>query len=176
MNRIKQPHLSISQHLVRAVMVGLMSTAAMTVVMQWLYNALPRREQYPLPPEEITVVAEAKVFGRFLDEPQHMALTLFSHFGYGTVLGMVYSLVAEKIPFMPLLSGLLYGIFVWAGSYLGWLPAFRVLRPVSEFTPSRRSLLIISHLVWGGALGILTGYRRNVVSSLKDTRYRLTLP
>ena len=139
-----------------AVVIGVLSTAVMTVAMQWLYTSLPREEQYPLQPEEIAAVVEAKVFGRFLDEPQHMALTLASHFGYGTTLGAVYSLLAERLPFKPPLSGVLYGVVVWAGSYLGWLPAFHVLRPATEFTPSRRSLLIISHLVWGACLGILT--------------------
>jgi hypothetical protein len=139
-----------------AVVIAVVSTAAMTVVMQWLYSALPQEEQYPLQPEEITIIAESKVFGRFLDEPQHMALTLVSHFGYGTTLGTLYSLLAERLPFNPPLSGILYGVAVWAGSYLGWLPAFRMLRPATEFSSSRGSLLIISHLVWGASLGILT--------------------
>jgi uncharacterized membrane protein YagU involved in acid resistance len=139
-----------------AVVIGIVSTAAMTVVMQWLYTVLPREEQYPLQPEEITIMAESKVFGRFLDEPQHMAFTLASHFGYGTALGAVYSLLAERLPFTPPLSGILYGMAVWTGSYLGWLPAFHILRPATEFSPSRRSLLIIAHLVWGASLGILT--------------------
>jgi hypothetical protein len=152
---IPRIHTKSDDRLTQAVVVGLLSTAAMTVVMQWLYTRLPRDEQYPLQPEEIAIVAESKLLGRFLDEPQHMALTLASHFGYGTTLGAIYSLVAERLHVTSLLSGILYGMVVWAGSYLGWLPAFRVLRPATEFTPSRRSLLIISHLVWGACLGLL---------------------
>jgi uncharacterized membrane protein YagU involved in acid resistance len=152
---------SIVDRIPAAVMIGLISTTVMTVVMDRLYRALPHDEQFPLPPEEITTVAEAKVLGALLDDPQHSALTLINHFGYGTTLGAVYVLLSERLPLPPLFSSVLYGVTVWAGSYLGWLPALRILRPATEFSPARNSLLIISHLVWGVALGALTNQFQN---------------
>jgi uncharacterized membrane protein YagU involved in acid resistance len=138
-----------------AVVIGLISTAVMTVVMEQLYKNLPRMERYPLPPEEIMTVAEATLLGRLLDEPQHRALTLVSHFGYGTTLGALYALVSERLPLPRSFSGIMYGMVVWAAGYLGWLPALRVLRPATEFPPARLALLMLSHIVWGAVLDVL---------------------
>jgi len=147
---------AISRGILRSVLAGLISTTAMTAVMQVLFRRLPPDEQYPLPPEEIATVAEVKVLGKTLNSSQHMAWTLFSHFGYGITLAGVYSLLAERLPFTPIINGVLYGLSVWVGSYLGWLPAFRILRPATEFPASRRRLMIIAHVIWGAFLGIIT--------------------
>ena len=145
---------AISSRILRSIIAGLVSTTAMTVVMQQLFSRLPPDEQYPLPPEEIATVAEVKVLGKTLNSSQHRVWTLFSHFGYGMTLAGVYSLVAERLPFAPVFNGVLYGVLVFAGSYLGWLPAFHVLRPATEFPAPRRRLMIIAHIVWGAVLGI----------------------
>ncbi|MCA1636528.1 MAG: hypothetical protein LC802_23280 [Acidobacteria bacterium] len=50
---------------------------------------------------------------------------------------------------------------VWAGSYLGWLPAAGILRPATEHPPRRTALMIAAHVVWGVAAGL-------VVESLTD--------
>ena len=142
-------------NILRILGVGLTSTAAMTLVMEQLYNTLPHNEQYPLPPEEIATVAEVKVLGKSLNRSQHMTFTWISHFGYGLTLTGLYSLLVRQLPFPPLVSGISYGLVVWAGSYLGWLPAFHVLPPATKFPPARRSLMIISHVVWGALLGTL---------------------
>jgi hypothetical protein len=50
---------------------------------------------------------------------------------------------------MGRVSGALGGFGIWFGSYLGWIPAARILTPATEH-PARRSLLMIGvHLVWG---------------------------
>jgi uncharacterized membrane protein YagU involved in acid resistance len=145
---------AIGSRVPRSIIAGLVSTTAMTIVMEQLFRRLPPDEQYPLPPEEIATVAEVNVLGRTLKSEQHMAWTLFSHFGYGMTLAGIYSWIAERLPFTPVFSGVLYGLLVWAGSYLGWLPAFHVLRPGTEFPPARRRLMIIAHVVWGAVLGV----------------------
>lgn len=139
----------------KTLVAGLISTTAMTIVMEMLYRTLPRDEQYALPPEEIATVAEMKVLGKPLNPSQHMIFTLVSHFGYGITLAGIYSVIAKKLPFPPLINGVSYGIAVWVGSYYGWLPAFRVLPSATEFPPERRTLMIIAHLVWGAVLGII---------------------
>jgi len=142
--------------LFRTVLVGFISSSIMTLVMQQLYNRLPRSEQYPLPPEEISTVVEIRILGKRLSQPSHMALTLLSHFGYGITLAGVYAATVGRLPFVPFLKGVLYGIGVWAGSYMGWLPALGILKPATEFPRERNRLMIIAHLVWGATLGILT--------------------
>ena len=53
----------------------------------------------------------------------------------------------------PPLAGACYGLAVWAGSYLGLLPALGVLKPATEHPVRRIALMIAAHLVWGAALG-----------------------
>ena len=156
MRNIQRQTHSFVEHIPKVLVVGFISTTAMTIVMEVLYKILPHDEQYALPPEEIATVAEVNILGKPLNKPLHMAWTFISHFGYGITLTGVYSLVAKQLPLMPLLKGVLYGVTVWAGSYLGWLPAFHILRPATEFSPPRRRLMIIAHVIWGTCLGIVT--------------------
>jgi len=147
--------------ILKTLIVGFVSTSVMTAVMQLLYNGLPRDEQYPLPPEEIAAVAEVTIIGKELNQPQHMAWTFISHYGYGITLAGIYSKISEHLPFGVLPKGILYGLAVWAGSYLGWLPVLGVLRPATQFPPARNGLMIISHVIWGAVLGALTGKSEN---------------
>jgi uncharacterized membrane protein YagU involved in acid resistance len=153
---IQSEDQSIGGWLPRILIAGTVSTAVMTGVMEILYNMLPHREQYPLPPEEIATVIERKVFGKSLGESPHMAWTLISHFGYGIILAGVYSMVADRMPFRALLKGVLYGLAVWAGSYLGWLPALHIIPPATKHPPERNWLMLVAHVAWGAVLGITT--------------------
>jgi hypothetical protein len=44
---------------------------------------------------------------------------------------------------------------VWAASYLGLLPALRLLPPATNHPRHRTALMIAAHLVWGSALGAI---------------------
>src|SRR5207253_7485740 len=90
-----------------------------------------------------------------LSERQHRDLALAAHFAYGAATGTLYAAVVPALPRAPLATGMAYGLAVWAGSYLGLLPALGILRPATEHPPRRTALMITAHLVWGAALGIL---------------------
>jgi NO-binding membrane sensor protein with MHYT domain len=49
----------------------------------------------------------------------------------------------------------LFGLGVWATSYLGWLPVFGVRQPVTYDPVARTGLMIAAHLVWGTAAGLV---------------------
>jgi hypothetical protein len=49
-----------------------------------------------------------------------------------------------------------YGLAVWAGSYLGWLPAAGVLPPATEEPAGKNAVMILAHVACGAALGVLT--------------------
>ena len=135
---------------------GLVATVPMTAVMEGLYRQLPPKEQYPLPPREITQsVTEAAGVEDQLDEEEHVKLALGSHFAYGTACGAAYALTAYKLPIPALVSGAAFGMSVWAGSYLGWLPAMGILKPATEHPPRRNGLMIAAHVVWGLAAGMM---------------------
>ena len=136
---------------------GLAATAPMTGVMLALHRVLPARERYPLPPRQITMrVAEAVGVKQELGEPGREAATAVSHFGYGATAGALYGLLAPHIPGPPLVKGIGFGLAVWTGSYLGWLPAAGILPPATREPARRNALMIAAHVVWGAATGLLT--------------------
>ena len=44
---------------------------------------------------------------------------------------------------------MVYGLGVWAMSYLGWIPAVRILTPAHRHPLRRNLLMIAAHIVWG---------------------------
>lgn len=133
---------------------GLGATVPMTAAMEIMHRNLPEEEQYPLPPRIITMKgADAVNLKDKMDEEERTTLTLVSHFAYGATAGALYAPLARKVPLPPPLAGACYGLAVWAGSYLGLLPALGVLRPATKHPVRRTALMIAAHLVWGAVLG-----------------------
>lgn len=55
---------------------------------------------------------------------------------------------------------MLFGLGVWAASYLGLLPAAGVRHSPRYDVPARTALILTSHLVWGAAAGLLLSGRK----------------
>lgn len=51
--------------------------------------------------------------------------------------------------------GVAFGLAVWAGSYLGMLPALGIRLPLRKSFRDDHVQLVAAHLVWGAALGWL---------------------
>lgn len=135
---------------------GIAATAAMTLAVDAMFNRLPARDRYPLPPREITTKVAADVgLARHLSEPRRVDATLISHFGFGAAVGALYPYFARRSPAPPVLNGIVYGIGVWIGSYLGWIPALGILRPATQHPPARNVVMILAHVVWGAVTGIV---------------------
>lgn len=133
-------------------LAGLLATFPMTAVMQGLHRRLPPDERYPLPPREITgELARRAGVDDSLSEDERVAATHLLHYGYGAAAGALYPLLAPRGD--PLVHGAAYGVAVWAASYLGWIPALRILRPATRHPARRNALMIAAHLVWGAATG-----------------------
>jgi uncharacterized membrane protein YagU involved in acid resistance len=147
----------ISRETVAGGLAGLIATAPMTLVMLGLNRVLPGQKNQVLPPEDITQEATAKTNIRHtLTEDQHKGLTLFNHFAYGAAVGTLF------FPVTRLLSGLsagtrgaAFGLFVWAASYFGLMPALKLHPPANQEPPRMNGILIGSHIVWGVLTGIL---------------------
>ena len=150
--------------LLLGALAGFAATAPMSLAMKLMHEQLPEHEQYPLPPRAVAmnIAAEAGVREE-LDEPEREGLTWASHFAYGTACGALYATVAQRTPLPPVVSGMAFGLAVWAGSYLGWLPATGILSPATEHPARRNALMIGAHLVWGAAAGA-------IVAGLDDER------
>lgn len=123
-------------------LAGLAATMAMTSFMQRAHAKLPPGQRYPLPPREIldrTAGVERENAAR--------TATMFSHFGFGALAGSLFAL-----PAVSRLGGVPYGLGVWGASYLGWLPASRILAPAIRHPGRRNLLMLAAHVVWGAVL------------------------
>jgi hypothetical protein len=169
LQRLGMPH-----PLSTGLLSGLAATVPMTAVMELLHRQLPAGQRYPLPPRQISqrMTRKVGVEGE-LDEDEHFALALASHFGYGAATGAIYGVVEDRVrphveraaPGAPPVAvdaamGVGYGLLVWAGSYLGWLPAAGIMKPATRHPAPRNALMIAAHVVFGGTLGVLTGAMR----------------
>ncbi|HEY3475762.1 MAG TPA: DUF6789 family protein [Anaerolineales bacterium] len=143
--------------LLKGALAGFVATAPMSVSMLIGWRLLPAHEKYHLPPRQITEgIAERAGIEDQMSEEGLIGLTVFSHFGYGALFGSIYALFERGIPLDSSLKGILMGLAVWVGSYLGWLPALGILPPATQHPRRRNLLMIIAHVVWGITLGELT--------------------
>lgn len=153
MSRMKSPVMKV----IEGAAAGLVATLPMTLFMRSVWKRLPAEEQYALPPRQIT----RNVVGPFrfwrMDPEKQTGLTLLLHFLFGAATGSIYGMVEEKVPLQSTVKGPLAGMVVWAGSYLGWIPALGILPPATEHPWRRNAMMIAAHLIWGVTLGALAG-------------------
>lgn len=144
-------------NVVTGSIAGLISTAPMTAAMKLMHARLPPEQRHPLPPRPITMgVAHAVGADEALDtEPEQRAATIAGHFAYGAACGALYGAVGERLPGRPAAKGAAFGLAVWAGSYLGWVPAVGLLPPATREPRERVALMIAAHVVFGAATGLL---------------------
>ena len=135
---------------------GVAATVPMTIVMETLHERLQGEVQRPLPPREIAEAIAVK-FGVHgdLSERDMQNLTLAFHVGYAALTGAVFSTIAPRRVATGAVSGALFGLGVWATSYVGWLPVSGVRQPITYDPVARTGLMIAAHLAWGAAAGLI---------------------
>jgi uncharacterized membrane protein YagU involved in acid resistance len=140
---------------------GAAATVPMTMVMEALHERLEGEPAKPLPPREVAegMAAQGGVHHK-LSEQDKQDLTLAAHFGYGAGCGALYGLIAPRSTPASVLAGMAFGLGVWAGSYLGLLPAMGLRHHARHDPPERSGLMIAAHLVWGAAAGAIVGASR----------------
>lgn len=114
-----------------------------------------RARRHPAPPVEITARIAKRADGETAKTGRGLiAATGVLHFGYGAATGALYPLVADHVRAPPVVTGVAFGLGVWAASYLGWIPAVRLLRPATQQPAERNIVMILAHVAWGAALGL----------------------
>ena len=137
-------------------LAGLVATLPMTAAMELLHRQLPAHQRHPLPPREVAMNALGTLGLRHRqDETTRTLLSVATHFAVGATAGTLYPTVARALPGGPVAKGVAYGLAVWAGGYLGLLPATGLLSPATEHPRRRTALMVASHVVWGATLGLL---------------------
>jgi uncharacterized membrane protein YagU involved in acid resistance len=139
---------------VGGAIAGAVATGPITLFMTAAQRYLPLHQRHSLPPKAITMDLLSRVnLKQRLNRKQRKRATWVAHVAYGTGVGAAYGTVSRAIPLPPAVKGIIFGMLVWAGSYLGWLPAFDVSGSAPD-QPMRRNLLMIgAHVVWGAVAG-----------------------
>jgi uncharacterized membrane protein YagU involved in acid resistance len=134
--------LGLGARLAIGGIAGFVATMAMTAAMRRLHRRLPAKERYPLTPREIVDSA--------LGPPASAApdITLVAHFAYGAGCG---ALLGAANPRIGRIGGMAAGGAVWLTSYMGWIPAFSILKPATEHPLRRDAVMLGAHFVWGWA-------------------------
>ena len=142
--------------LLQGAIAGFIATVPMTVFMLTTQRFLPKGQRYDLPPEIITKQLAARAdIRQHMNKSQILAATTAAHFAYGTAMGLLYGPVNKRLPQPGVVKGILFGVAIWAVSYLGLLPLMGILASAGN-EPFRRNLMMIAaHIVWGSSMGLL---------------------
>jgi uncharacterized membrane protein YagU involved in acid resistance len=135
---------------------GLIATVPMTLFMLACHKRLPVSQRYPLPPSLITQRAVWSLAAPVIPARMPNALsTLAAHFAFGALSGALFAAVPAAMRRQcPVTTGIGYGLTVWAGSYLGWVPALRLMPAATQQPAARNAMMIAAHVVWGATLGL----------------------
>ena len=161
-------NLKLQSRLLIGAVAGFAATLAMTAAMRRMHEKLPPGEGYPLTPREIIDSTSAKA-DLPLDGEAAKDVTTAAHFAYGAASGAL--LGAANVAMGPV-SGAAGGIGIWLGSYLGWIPAVRILKPATDHPARRNLLMLAAHVVWGAASAVamreLIAARETILSDGPD--------
>jgi len=131
-------------------MAGAIATLPMTRFIRAVHPMLAGDERYPAPPREL-IDSAADAGGVALGEDGARDLTLGAHYAFGAAAGAAIAALFSR---PGAASGAAAGVAVWAGCYLGWIPASGLLKPATEHPARRNAMMIAAHLVWGGATAL----------------------
>ena len=104
------------QRVLAGLIGGAIGTAFMTMAMKRMHRELPRGDRYPLPPRRVAMeLAEKSGLGPPRRERDRKALTIATHYAFGTGMGAVYSMIVPQTRLAPIAAALPFGLAVWAG-------------------------------------------------------------
>src|ERR687893_608994 len=145
--------------LVKGAVAGGLATLPMSGVMLAAGKAGLMGQQ---PPERITEAALDAVGVEQPSEEVEKTATTAAHLGYGVAMGAAFALLQEQLrpSTPPVLSGIGFGLALWALSYAGWVPALGIMSRPEHDRPGRPESMVAAHVVYGATLGALVGDRR----------------
>jgi hypothetical protein len=140
----------------RGAAAGFAATVPMTLVMEGLRAALPREQRRRMPPREIVdrSVDRAGVAWQ-VDRSDRIAITTLAHFAFGSLAGALYGAMLKRQRHSAM-TGVGFGLAVWALAYGVGLPSLGLHPAAAEDTNDRNAVLVASHVVWGATLGKLS--------------------
>jgi hypothetical protein len=126
---------------------GIAATATMTGVLasaRWLVGEPP--------PRKLTRRVLGRLGIHLRRGAQLDAASALAHVAYGTGMGALYGMLPRRAG--SLAGGALFGLGLWAVSYMGWIPKLGLMRHPSRDRPGRPTAMVLAHLVYGTTLAI----------------------
>lgn len=150
------------RNLLAGAIAGGVATLAMSPLMApRLTRAVARTvpDTAPLeefPPRRVVQAVEQRVSdGEPLPEQAEDIATWTSHIGFGMAMGALYGLARPASRGSSAATGALFGLTVWAVSYLGWLPAIGVTTGTASGRPDTLPFPFVAHVVYGLTTGVV---------------------
>jgi hypothetical protein len=139
------------------LVAGAAATATMSVAFVALDRARSRRERAltDLPFKEVSLSIADSAGAVPKSEAARTAYAWASHFAFGCAMGALYAAIAPRTArhWLAVPPGVLFGLAVWAASYVEALPALRLL-PAPEDRPAGHNVMNLGgHVVYGATLG-----------------------
>lgn len=131
---------------------GAAAGAAATVPMSAVMLAAGRLGLMGTQPPEAIADRALDEAGAHVFEPTIDVLAALAHLGFGAAAGAVFRLARPR---GGPGSGLAWAALVYAGSYLGWVPALGILPPATKDREGRVGSMLAAHAVFGAVLGAL---------------------
>lgn len=145
--------------LIRAAINGSIAGAVATTTMTAFMRLTQQTGLYQkeLPPTKVTRAA-TKTLGirHFVSSEEETLLTGIMHWAFGMVGGACFGIASKASDRMPARSGgLVFGLLVWAVSYMGWVPALGIL-PMPWNERGKHGLMpLFAHVIYGATLGMV---------------------
>lgn len=139
-------HTMLRERLRRGLLYGLLATLAMTALM-----LLGMGTGFSPIPRPIPVALVAWVAHGALPRPLLMGVGMLAHFAYGGIAGAVFAAVLGRRG--TLWAGLAFGVLLWLGMGLLFLPLLHWGRFGSYVAPGIGAATLVLHLIYGGVLG-----------------------
>ena len=99
--------------------------------------------------------------GRELTPEESQQAEPWVHYGFGTLMGGLYGLLAEAAPFTAKGLGTAYGTALWFGGDEIAVPMLQLSKPATAYPVKVHAEALASHLVYGASLeGVRRGLRR----------------
>jgi uncharacterized membrane protein YagU involved in acid resistance len=142
----------------RAAIAGIAGTLVMTAVGLWIapVMGIPRMN-----PAEMLAGAMGGM----------IALGWVAHFMIGTILAIIYAMVADKIPGPPAARGALYGVAPFLVAQTVVMPMMGM--PLFSGSATMAMGSLIGHLIYGGVVGAVYGPVPAGVDARSDARHSL---
>lgn len=135
--------------MVRGAGAGIAATPPMSAVMLASGGTGNMGNQSP----ERVADADAGAAGLPVRGAARGAAGVVAHLGFGAGVGATYAVLRSRTPVgrVPA-GGVAWALVVYAASYLGWIPALRILPPATDDRKDRVTTMVIAHVAFGAAI------------------------